>query len=372
MTLTQKLRTNRAALVEAHRSNNTPADTVNALISSIGYDAAAEIIAAMVNAKGEWDGRLSRNSRAWAAAQNAPDCAALDAMCVWYCDEIHPAHMEQIAEAMQKAERPTETTENKEEPETMTATETKSAFPHIRAELERKHAERIENARYYIEYGFFPTWAEEHRTTPDRGLKEYSTPAKWDAYTAGKITREKAIECAVKRAEREAMKAHAAGLAKVESAENAADIISIEIDVTWTRSRTWGANPAAEITTRSENGYNRHTGTASGCGYDKLTAAVGSALNRSPEALKMLYTVQEKAFAEMDENARRAYKAQNESNRDTVHYGAGYGVLPYFEDGTGWCSFAGVFEKCGYTVAHSHSTKHSDYYFIAKKGGENA
>lgn len=248
-----------------------------------------------------------------------------------------------------------------------TTTEIKTAFPHIRAELEREHAERIADTRYYIEYGFFPTWAEEHRTTPDRGLKYYSTPAKWDAYTAGKITREKAIEFATKRAEREAAKNYAAKLAKLEAAENAADIISIEIDVTWTRSRTWGNNPAAEITTRSENGYNRFTGTASGCGYDKLTAAVGSALNESPEVLKMLYTVQEKAFSEMDESARRAWKKQNESNRDTIHYGAGYGILPYFEGGTGWSSFAGTFEKCGYTVAHSHSTKHSDYYFITTK-----
>lgn len=263
-------------------------------------------------------------------------------------------------------------TETKEETETMNATETKTAFPHIRAEIERKHAERIKNTRYYIEYGFFPTWAEEHRTTPDRGLKEYSTPAKWEAYTAGKITREKAIECAAKRAEREAAKTTAAELAKVESAENAADLISIEIDIVWKRSATWGYNPTAEITTRSENGYHNFTGTASGCGYDKLTAAVGSALNQSPEVLKMLYTVQEKAFSEMDENARAAWKKQNESNRDTIHYGAGYGILPYFEGGTGWSSFAGVFEKCGYTVTHHHSTKHSDYYFITAKEEENA
>lgn len=261
----------------------------------------------------------------------------------------------------------------REETETMTtATETKTTFQHIRAEIERKRAERAETLRYYIEYGFFPTWAEEHRTTPDRGLKDYSTAAKWDAYTAGEITREKAIEHAVKRAEREAAKSYAAELAKVEAAENAAEIISIEIDVTWTRSRTWGANPTAEITTRSENRYNRFTGTASGWGYDKFTAAIGTALNQSPEVLKMLYTVQEKAFSEMDETARRAYAAQNESNRDTIHYGAGYGILPYFEGGTGWCSFVGVFEKCGYKVSHSHSTKHNDYYFITTKEDANA
>lgn len=372
MTLTQKLRTNRAALVEARQNNDTPAATVAALIDAIGYDAAAEIIAAMVNAKGDWDARISRTNRAWAAEQNAPARETLDDMCVWYCDEIHPAHMDEIATAMQNAERPTEN-ENEEEPETMTtATETKTAFPHIRAELERENAERIESTRCYIEKGYFPTWAEEHRTTPDRGLKAYSTPAKWDAYTAGKITREKAIDHAVKRAEREAAKSYAADLAKLDAAENAADLISVEIDITWTHSRTWGYNPHAEITARSGNGYHTHTGNASGCGYDKLTAAVGSALNQSSEVLKMLYTAQEKAFSEMDESARSAWKKQNESNRDNIHYGAGYGILPYFEGGTGWSSFAGVFDACGYTVAHSHSRKRSDYYFITTKEDANA
>jgi hypothetical protein len=120
MTLTWKLRTNRAALVEAHQNNDTPAATVAALISSIGYDAAVEIVASMVNAKGEWDKRISRVNRTWAAAQDAPNSETLDDMCVWYCAEIHPAHMDQIADAMRNAERPTEANESEtaEEPET--------------------------------------------------------------------------------------------------------------------------------------------------------------------------------------------------------------------------------------------------------------
>ena len=29
---------------------------------------------------------------------------------------------------------------------------------------------------FYIENGYFPTWAEEHRTDPDRGLKANRNP----------------------------------------------------------------------------------------------------------------------------------------------------------------------------------------------------
>lgn len=117
MTLTQKLRTNRAALVEARQNHTTARETVAALIDAIGYENAAEIIAAMVNAKGEWDGRISRTNRVWAAEQNAPDRATLDDMCVWYCDEIHPAHMDEIATAMRNAEKPAEPQEEPEETE---------------------------------------------------------------------------------------------------------------------------------------------------------------------------------------------------------------------------------------------------------------
>lgn len=143
MTLTQKLRTNRAALVEAHQNNDTPAATVAAIISSIGYDAAVEIVASMVNAKGEWDERISRTNRTWAAAQDAPNRETLDNMCVWYCDEIHPAHMDQIADAMRNAERPVEANESEtaEETEAMTTETTQ----------EKTDRENREHCKYIAE-----------------------------------------------------------------------------------------------------------------------------------------------------------------------------------------------------------------------------
>lgn len=95
-----KIREHRAALVAAHKASNTPAETVAALVAQIGQESAAYIIAAMVNAKGEWDGRISSAVRTWAAVDEIPTRQQLDDACVWYCDEIHPAHMDQIARAM--------------------------------------------------------------------------------------------------------------------------------------------------------------------------------------------------------------------------------------------------------------------------------
>lgn len=100
MKINVKIHEHRAALVAAHRASTTPAETVAALVAQIGQESAAYIIAAMVNAKGDWDGRISSTVRAWAAADEIPTRQQLDDACVWYCDEIHPAHMDQIARAM--------------------------------------------------------------------------------------------------------------------------------------------------------------------------------------------------------------------------------------------------------------------------------
>ena len=246
-----------------------------------------------------------------------------------------------------------------------TATKTPVIFGRIRKELDREHAARLANSRHYIEKGFFPTWAEEHRHDADRGLKAYSTPAKWDAYTTGTLPREKAVELACKRAAKEEEKRHAKDLEKVTQAEAAASVLDIAISVDWKKSAMWGYNPTATVTVHSADGWKRYTGTASGCGYDKLTAAVGSALNQSPAVLNMLYTAKEKAYRKSTAAERKAW---GDSNRAPVHYGGGYGILPYFEGGTGWSSFQGVFEACGYRVTNRHETKTSDYFFIEKAG----
>jgi len=100
----REIRAARETLVNAHSANreNGPAATVAALVDVLGYDRACEIVALMTAARGTWDDRISSDSRAWAASVTSTTESELTDRCIYYCDEIHPAHFEQIAQAMQQ------------------------------------------------------------------------------------------------------------------------------------------------------------------------------------------------------------------------------------------------------------------------------
>jgi hypothetical protein len=82
-------------------------------------------------------------------------------------------------------------------------------------------------------------------------------------------------------------------IAKQESISNAEDVAEIEISVEWKKSRTWGMNPTATVKVFTYGNSEIYIGTASGCGYDKESASVASAMNEAPELLKMLYKAME-------------------------------------------------------------------------------
>lgn len=224
------------------------------------------------------------------------------------------------------------------------------------------------NNRFYIENGYCSTWAEEHKKPSDEGIKRYCTDRRWEQYQAGEISREKIVALTVARMEKQADKKTAEKLEKLERVAAAPDLESVSISVEWKRSSAWGYNPTATITTHAGKDWKRYAGTASGCGYDKRTAAIGTALNQDRSVLKMLYTVKEKALSEFTPDQIRAAKNYygTESNRDFIHYGAGYGVLPYFEGGVGMSSFKGVFEACGFKCTAENGTKYTDFYHFER------
>lgn len=85
---------------------------------------------------------------------------------------------------------------------------------------------------------------------------------------------------------------------KMDSIKSANDVSEIKIKVEWKKSRTWGMNPnvTVEVFSKTEEGYTRrdeYTSSASGCGYDKESHAVGTAFDESPELLKLLYLAME-------------------------------------------------------------------------------
>lgn len=119
---------------------------------------------------------------------------------------------------------------------------------------------------------------------------------------------------------------------------------SVNISVEFTRSRTWGSIPHATITAEQRRTF----GTASGCGYDKESAAIASAMNQNPEVMRILYD----------------HAESGEGFPYSVHTFAG---LPSFDGGCGVSCFRSVFEACGYEWRQVGNGKTFNAYAITRK-----
>ena len=190
----------------------------------------------------------------------------------------------------------------------------------------RKTAGEILNSWYYKQYLTGKTLA---------ALKRTSSDARPDADTLDRI-------CA--KFARKAQKETATRLAKLDAAEQAEGARWFDINVEWTRSSTWGSNPHAKVYAPGCS----TNGTASGCGYDKESAAVAEALNGNPEIMKLLYQY-------IDAGNILAYG---------VHVFAG---MPSFQGGVGVSCFARIFEIMGYNWKTLASGKTFDAYEVTKK-----
>lgn len=135
-------------------------------------------------------------------------------------------------------------------------------------------------------------------------------------------------------------------LAEVEAAK-LPEIINISVE--WKRSAVWGYNPSATVAA----GYRKTYGTASGCGYDKESAAIASALNANAEALKIIYKY-------VDDGG-------------TLPCGASvWAGLPSFAGGCGESCFRSIFEACGYEWRQVGGGKLYNCYTVERRGGNSA
>ncbi len=234
-------------------------------------------------------------------------------------------------------------------------------FPALSQEVRNFYEQKRTEKAAYINAGYMPTWAEEHRTNADRGIQENLTPAKWAAYTAGTLSREKAVELATVRALKKIDKIEKSTLEQLATVAACPAVDWLSISVNWTRSKTWGYNPHAVI--MADNATTE--GNASGCGYDKESAAVAQALNDNPGILRILYETAEKALKD-------GYTLSTNGDKwgDILGYGSGYGILPDFEGGVGCSCFRSIFEKCGYTWKTGRSTSTFNGYTVSKDSNE--
>ena len=119
---------------------------------------------------------------------------------------------------------------------------------------------------------------------PEAGLKYYGTSARWEQYKSGKISQVEFAKYTLKLFTKHHDKKAAYKVASVQEAFNAPDLGNIKIVVEWKRSKTWGWNPSVEAAVYDIDGQyiGTYSGYASGCNYDKGSAAIAKALNQFP------------------------------------------------------------------------------------------
>lgn len=233
-------------------------------------------------------------------------------------------------------------------------------FPRLYRLIIKHYAAEDKKYIFFIKRGYFPDWATEHRNDPDRAIKKYLTPARLAKYERGEMPRAEAIKHATARALREVDSYRQKQIKKLNAAALVKTAPHISIIISYTRSRVWGYNPCAEVQTT----YNAPTfGTASGCGYDKTSAATADALNKSPAILRALYEAAERA-------TKRGANLPEAGARwgSVLGYGAGYSVLPYFEGGCGQSCIINILENSGYIkTSESHGDAATVYTFERAK-----
>lgn len=132
-------------------------------------------------------------------------------------------------------------------------------------------------------------------------------------------------------------------------------ITNITISVEWTKNRTWGNCPKAEVRVCFTDNTcdNYESARITGCGYDKESTAIAQALNQCNELLNLMYALK-------DANHEK-------KNNDIFGYGSGYGINPYFEGGVGTSCYPKIFDVLGFNMQHLSGGKTFDTWQVNAK-----
>lgn len=214
----------------------------------------------------------------------------------------------------------------------------------------------------------------------------FGNPEFWDdehkcyRFNSGNVCYESDAERAREHLEKFLPKYRSHWEERFEAADKAGKLLEINISVHWSRSRTWGMNPHAEAWicftdekygTRSAYGEGR----ASGCGYDKRSAAIGDAL---------CMNAKKKDDSERKESCRLGRAA---IDRFVIEHGEAlwkqYAIdrtpFPHFSIGAkGFSVFTSLFRRigckpyCDYPVSdflidYSERDSGSDVYHVIRK-----
>lgn len=168
---------------------------------------------------------------------------------------------------------------------------------------------------------------------------------------------------------------------RLEAADKAGELIEIDISINWTRSRVWGSNPHAECRFYFEDAeYGTRSafseGRASGCGYDKRSAAVQNAFGfEVSKKYSHAYSSKDRALARASfdrfviEHGEELWK----------EYAIDKTPVPHFSiSGKGMSTFTGLFRRIGckydanfavkdYLIDYSEPDRGSDRYHVIRK-----
>lgn len=193
-------------------------------------------------------------------------------------------------------------------------------FNNLKKHIESYYADRIKRAKKAT------------RRFDSRGYNVEMTPA--------------GLRAELKKLEKEKQ----AEILKLEKASQCDSLKSLEISIVWKKSAIWGYNPTAEVRIRDGKNYSFLTGFASGCGYDKESASIYSALAGNPIFNKFIF-----------EN----YRKKGLKDTYPFRYGKNESLPSFCFSGCGISCLRNWAEKLGYKWHESH-TKTSDFYLIKK------
>ena len=130
---------------------------------------------------------------------------------------------------------------------------------------------------------------------------------------------------------------------------NCEELRSFQSCVEWSKNRTWGMNPHARTWI---NNSNFGEGSASGCGYDKLSASICYAVNNNENAKKIILGAVLKNYIKTgDPLPYGIYK----TNKIYLHF-----------DGCGVSTLQHILKYCGLNRQQWNETKTSDFISAEK------
>ena len=176
------------------------------------------------------------------------------------------------------------------------------------------------------------------------------TPAESFKYRNGKVTMADLLPKVLGRTVNKYNREHQATLNWLLRAAGGPLPDSIEVNVQWKRSRTWGMNPHVDVTARAAGVTESAAGKASGCGYDKESTAVAEAFNQCPMLARL---VLECAFSDYGGSRTNGYRFDST--------GAA------FEGGMGMNVIVNICGKAGVKLTHHLSGKTYDTYIFDRK-----